>query len=622
MRMSGLKFGFWAAVLAFLVACGGGSGSGSSDRLPVASNDGEEESGQIILAITDAEGDFASYTVTVASIVLERADGTVVETLPMSTVVDFAELTEVTELLTVATVPVGRYRQATLRLDYTNATIIVQDDAGGLHDALVQDESGAPITMLEVSLELMDADAIVIRPGVPAAFSLDFDLDASNEIDLSAAPPIVTVAPFLLASAELEADRSHRLRGILSEVDEAAETVTLNVRPLRHRRGQFGMLSFAVNDATLYEVDGATYQGADGLAALSALTLSDAEFPVVAGGLVEAGELIAETVLAGSSVPWTAHDVARGSVVARSGDALTLSGVVVEYADGLIARRDRLTLILGEDTTVTALGLANDTLSKDSVSVGQRVTAFGALSDDTTLDVSDGRLRMNISQLTADVLATDSMVLDLHLLNARRPEAFDFTGTGVDADQDADPAAYEVDTTGLALADVEEGDLVRVRGHVNGFGEAPADFLALSVFDLAVDDRGAALGAVWQDPRDPTAGISSDRIGVDLTLARSILKVRGVPVDGTNPLESVDLVAPESGRGIYAVAVRGGDGTGRREIHLYRSFADLADEVLRQLQAGNGLRFLSVHGRYARPGESGAGELTAARASFEFVGIN
>jgi len=618
--MSGLRFGFWAAVLAFLVACGGGSGS--SDRLPVAGNDGEEESGQIILAITDAEGDFASYTVTVASIVLERADGTVVETLPMSTVVDFAELTEVTELLTVATVPVGRYRQATLRLDYTDATIIVQDEAGGLHDALVQDESGAPITTLEVSLELMDADAIVIRPGVPAAFSLDFDLDASNQIDLSAAPPIVTVAPFLLASAELEADRSHRLRGILSEVDEAAETVTLNVRPFRHRRGEFGSLSFAVNDATLYEVDGATYQGAEGLAALSALTLSDAEFPVVAGGPIAAGELTAETVLAGSSVPWTAHDVARGSVVARSGDVLTLSGVVVDYADGLVARRDQLTLILGEDTAVTALGLLNDTLSKDSVSVGQRVTAFGALSDDTTLNVSDGRLRMNISQLTADVLATDSMVLDLHFLNARRPEAFDFTGTGVDADQDADPAAYAVDTTGLALAGVEAGDLVRVRGHVNGFGEAPADFLALSVFDLAVDDRGAALGTVWEDPRDPTTGISSDRIGVDLTLARSVLKVRGVPVDATNPLDSVDLVAPESDRGIYAVAVRSGDGSGRREIHLYRSFADLADEVLRQLQAGNGLRFLSVHGRYARPDEPAAGELRAARASFEFVGIN
>lgn len=623
--MSGLKFGFWTAVLVFLVGCGGGGGS-SSNPAPLAGSGGEEDTGQVVLALTDAEGDFASYTVSVTSIVLERVDGTVVETLPMSTEVDFAELTEVTELLTIATVPTGRYRQATLRLDYTDASVIVQDEMGDLHEADVQDESGDPISTLEVELELMDSDAIVIRPGVPAAFSLDFDLDASNEIDLSTTPPVVTVQPFLLASAELETDRSHRLRGVLSEVDETAETVTLNVRPFRHRRGEFGSLSFAVNDATLYEVDGVTYEGGDGLAVLNELTQIDSEVPVVAGGMIETGSMTAETVLAGSSVPWTEHDVARGSVVARSADSLTLSGVVVEYADGRVARREQLTLLLGDETVVTALGLANDSLSKDSLSVGQRVTAFGSLTGDTTLQLADGHVRMNISQLTADVVATDEMVLDLHFLNARRPAAFDFSGTGVDGGQDADPSAYEVDTAGLALESVVEGDLVRVRGHVNGFGEAPADFLALSVFDLAIDNRGAALAATWEEPRDPTTGISSDRIGVDLTFARSVLKVRGVPLDATNPLEGVDLVAPESGRGIYAVVLRSGDSSPRREIHLYRSFADLADEVLRQLQEGNGLNFMSVHGRYvaseaSEVAETG-GEIETARASFEFVGLD
>lgn len=620
--MSGLKFGFWAAFLVSLLGCGGGGGDNAA---PVATSGSDEETGQIVLALTDAEGDFASYTVTVTSIVLERADGTIVETLPMSTVVDFAELTEVTELLTIATVPAGRYRQVTLRLNYTDAMVIVQDEAGGLHDAQLQNEQGNPLSTLEVSLELMDSDAIVIRPGVAAAFSLDFDLDASNEIDLSATPPIVTVQPFLLASAELEHDRRHRLRGLLSEVDEAAETVTLHVRPFRHRRGEFGSLSFTVNDATMYEVDGMAYEGADGLAALGVLADSGAEIPVVAGGMIEDGALSAETVLAGSSVPWSTQDVARGSVLARTGDSLTLGGVVVEYADGLVARRERVTLLLGEETQVTALGLANDTLNKDSISVGQRVTAFGALTDEVTLDVTAGRVRMNISQLTADVLTIDDLAmneleLDLHYLNARRPVVFDFGGTGIDADHDADPAAYEVNASGLALESVSEGDLVRVRGHVNAFGQAPADFLALSVIDLAVDDRGAVLGAAWADPADPTAGISSDRIGLDLTLARSVLKVRGVPIDRTNPLDGLDLVASESGRGIYAVAVRGGDGSGRREIHLFRSFADLADEVLRQLQAGKGLKFMSAHGRYAA---SDAGdELKTLRASFQFVGID
>jgi hypothetical protein len=613
--MSGLKLGFWAAVLALLAACGGGGGS-SSAPAPIAAGVDEDDTGQIIVALTDAEGDFASYTVTVSSIVLERTDGTVVETLPMSTEVDFAELTDVTELLTVATVPVGRYRQATMRLDYTDASIIVQDNTGDLHEALVQDSAGDPIGMLEVNLELMDSDAIVIRAGVPAAFSLDFDLDASNDIDPAAVPPVVTVQPFLLATAELEAERSHRLRGVLREVDAAAGTVTLNLRPFRHRRGEFGPFSFAVNDATLYEINGVSYQGTNGLTVLSDLANGDAAVPVIAGGMIEAGTLTAETVLAGGSVPWKENDVARGSVVARTGDSLTLSGVVVEYADGLVARRDQMTLLLGADTVVTALGLANESLSKDSISVGQRVTAFGALTDELTLDLTEGRIRMNVSQLTGSVIATDELTLDLHFLNARRPDAFDFSGTGIDGGNDADPAAYQIDTAGLTLDSVDESDLVRVRGHVNGFAVAPADFLALSVVDLAVDDRGAALGAVWADPADPTAGISSDRIVVDLSLARALLKIRGVPIDASNPLASVDLVAPDSGRGVYAVAVRSA-GIDRREIHLYRSFADLADEVLVQLQAGNSLRFMSVHGRY-----STTGELSTARASFEFVGLD
>ncbi len=615
--MSGLKSGFWAAVLALLAGCGGG---GSDSPAPVVSGNSDEETGQLVLALTDAEGDFSSYTVTVDSIVLERVDGSVVETLPMSTAVDFAELTDVTELLTIATVPVGRYRQATLRLDYSDAMVVVQNETGELHEAEVRDGAGDPIDLLEVRLELMDADAIIIRPGVQAAFSLDFDLDASNEIDFSVSPPVVTVQPFLLASAELEPDRSHRVRGVLSEVDETAGTVTLDVRPFRHRRGEFGSLSFTVAAATLYEVDGMTYEGTAGLAALEALADGAADIPIVAGGVIEEGVFSAATVLAGSSVPWTGQDVARGSVLARSGDRLTLGGVVVEYAEGAVVRREQLTLLLGEGTRVTALGLANDALDKGSVSVGQRVTAFGALTDDGVLDVAEGRLRMNISQLTADVVATNGMVVDLHFLNARRPGAFDFSGTGVDADHDSDPTAYAVDTTGLALESLSEGDLVRVRGHVNGFGDAPADFLALSLIDLAVDDRSAALGAAWEAPYDPTTGISSDRIALDLTLARAALKVRGVPIGAGNPLDNVVLTAPDSGRGIYALAVRSGDGGVRRSIHLYRTFADLADAVLEQLQIGNGLRFMSTHGRYS--GSDSGDELQTHRASFEFVAID
>ena len=100
----------------------------------------------------------------------------------------------------------------------------MQDETGGLHDALVQDEAGDPITALEVSLELMDADAIVIRPGVPAVFSLDFDLDGSSEIDGTAyegAEGLSALADLVRSDVEIPVVAG----GMIEEGTLAAETV-------------------------------------------------------------------------------------------------------------------------------------------------------------------------------------------------------------------------------------------------------------------------------------------------------------------------------------------------------------------------------------------------------------
>ena len=81
-----------ALSLAFaLTACGGGGGS------PPAASNGPPTSdcvdcGTTLIAITDADGDFLSYTVDVTSLKLKKANGTLVETLPASTRIDFAQL--------------------------------------------------------------------------------------------------------------------------------------------------------------------------------------------------------------------------------------------------------------------------------------------------------------------------------------------------------------------------------------------------------------------------------------------------------------------------------------------------------------------------------------------------
>jgi len=76
--------------------------------------------------MTDADGDFLSYSVDVVSLSLTKADGTVVQTLPVRQRVDFAELVDLTELVTAATIPNGACTDASIRPDYATAEVSVE----------------------------------------------------------------------------------------------------------------------------------------------------------------------------------------------------------------------------------------------------------------------------------------------------------------------------------------------------------------------------------------------------------------------------------------------------------------------------------------------------------------
>ena len=595
-----LRAVFYILSIVWIQACGGGGGG---PALPAAAAPAASQTGTIVVGLTDAEGDFVRYAVDVTSIALHRQDGTRVETLPLTTRVDFAELVEVTELVTVATVPAGIYDSVSLGLDFSGAEVIVQDELGNAIEARIVDDAGAAIESLTVRLKLAGSDVIRIAPGIPAAFSLDFDLDASNDIDLLADPVTVRVAPFLLASAELEADRHHRVRGLLRSVDAQASEFAIGIRPFRHRSGGFGALTVRVDDETVYEIDGQAFQGNAGIRVLNA---APASTPVIAGGEVTSGSFRANRVLAGSSVPWTGQDVVRGVIVRRTADVLTLRGAQIEYRDGLEIFRGELEVLVGDDTRVTALGLANDSLNKNSLSVGQRVFAFGSISEAGNLDATSSLVRMELSQLTGSVTQAVPLAVAVHSMNARRPGIYDFTGTGLL--EDADPMFYEIDTASLPLSGVEIGDLVGVRGHVSSFGMAPPDFLARSVMELQRDLRAASFLAAWS-PVDDTMPLSIDpgRIELDLEDARSWLKFRGMSV---GEIEAMALIAPPNDRGVYAIRVRG-----ESEIKMYRQFSAVVSEMIEQLQAGKQLRRLGAMGGYNRE----EAELTTRRATFDFI---
>ena len=59
---------------------------------------------------------------------LEKANGAVVDVLPNSTRIDFAQYVDLTEFVSVATVPPGVYVAGTIHLDYSDAEVFVEAD--------------------------------------------------------------------------------------------------------------------------------------------------------------------------------------------------------------------------------------------------------------------------------------------------------------------------------------------------------------------------------------------------------------------------------------------------------------------------------------------------------------
>ncbi|WP_138440663.1 DUF4382 domain-containing protein [Marinobacter alexandrii] len=575
-------FLFLGSVL--LTACGGGSDSSSS------------ETGELQLMLTDAEEDFLTYQVTLQQVQLERRDGTTVNVLPLATEVDFVQYQDLNEVFAVMSIPAGRYESVTLSMDYTDAEIVIQDDTGTSYMADVVDGDGQPVTTLDVDLDLGDGDTINIRPGRLARLTLDLDLAASNHI-VSFEPALVEVEPFIMARAIVDEDREHRVRGLLKRVDEAGSSISLNVRPLRLRRGGFGDFTFQVDNDTLYEIDGTEYSGDTGLSAMAALAT---DTPVVAFGEYDArldGQL-ASHVIAGSSVAWSGKDVLKGVVRARNGNTLTIGGAVVEPDDQAAAFLTEITLMVDSETPVTGYRLGDATI--DNLSVGQRILALGQFKsdqfEDDQFDATDGLVRMKLNRIVGQVNAPMPLALDLAWINRRPVARYDFAGTGMSDVEDADPANYEIDTATLDTSGITTDEWIQVRGYPTAFGSAPEDFDAVSVINPSLESAIAKFVAHWEEGVAGGVTVQGNDLVLDTANARSYLHLRGLPAVVTAQFELTSITG-DTNEGRFALLTRG------EGIRLYRNYIDFVTAVSAKLNAGHTVRHLSASGSYSDSSE-------------------
>jgi len=478
-----------SGALLLLAACGGGMGYSASPSMggppPSGSACNSANCGAAMITMTDAKGDFLSYIVSLTSLQLQTADGTMVETIPATTKVDFAQLVDLSEVLTAGQIPVAEYVSAKLTIDYANSQITADDGTGHPVTLSPVDASGAPITgTLTVTVQLDNAHHLHITAGQIARLALDFNLGVSNTVDMTA--DTVTVAPTLVASVAPSDVTPLRARGALASVSTSGEDFVINVMPFHDedQEDKSGQVTVQVGSSTTYQINGTAYSGNAGLTALAAVGSGT---KVAAFGTVQEGNqpsFTATMVLAGSSLERPGEDSISGTVIARSQTTLTVRDATWSGSDGDFDFETKdTTVMIGPATVVTEEGHAGS-FSIADISPGQKVDASGSVSKGSdgavTVDSTAGEVDLDVTRASGIVtlLSDGSLTLNLESLGGLPTDVFDFSGTGSSTANDASPSAYVVNTGTLTQSGLSVNSSALALGFVTGFGTAPPDFNA------------------------------------------------------------------------------------------------------------------------------------------------
>jgi hypothetical protein len=624
--------------LLLLASCGGGS---SMSSMP-SSTPAAPTQGAAMVSITDDPGDFLSYLVNVTSLQLTRSDGTVVETVSTATQVDFAQLVNLSEVISAQQVPAGKYVSASITLDYgtgtaadPNASIVVDNGAGGVTVPAANIFNGttalvAPNNQITVTLKLPSGKPLVITPGTVANLALDFDLAASNTV-APAAPTAstpasgvtVTVNPVLTASLVPDTTKQIRVRGPLVSVDNMGSdsSYMVKVRPFYNKDGTEGQVEVNTTATTNFTINGAASVGSAGLTALAALPAGTLTAAYGAYD-VAAKTFTAATVYAGTSIPGAGLDSVEGTIIARNGDVLTLSHGIGcgRDGDGEEAWFSRqIAVTVGASTMVTEDGQSGSFGPQD-ISVGQHALLFGTYGTDSagnkTLDATAGSARLMVTPLWGKYtsMAAGVVTLALQSLDGNAASAFDFTGTGSSSAQDATAGAYSVSVpSSLQVPPTNAGSPIRFFGFVAPFGMAPPDFSATTLVSYA--NTVGQLQVIWAPP-GLTAPFESPLSATNVVISQATLQsawfqsVRIGPQRLKPSAVSTGLtLVPNAAASMTQFSV------GHAKSHKIDSYSDFGDLISALNTDLNGMT--AMLGVFARgPYDSSSGTLSVSSVFF------
>jgi hypothetical protein len=559
-------------------------------------NNNNQSSGYGIawVSLTDEPGDFTSYIVTVESLQLTGKTYGLINAVTIPEVVDFTKLVQFSELWSSAGVPVDTYTSASITLNYTSAQINVLVN-GVPVKATVVDPTGAVVSGVTLTVNFDPNNQLTFQPTYASTNALrvaiDFDLAASNKVDLTTSPPTVTVKPYFTVATSASDNKLIRVRGPLVNSSVNVGTYSTYVRPFFDEVNSLGTLTVFNSASTVYTLNGLTYVGKPGLQALtqssagSTMTAAWCTFQPTATLVpgITAGIFYPTYVVATSTLEDFYTDGMEGDVIARNGNVLTVRGVtlfansaqVVQYenADSLVT--------LGPATLVTADGVYNlPNLNYNSVSVGQHITARGlystnaagvALLDSTgSSSTNTGSVRLHSTELfgALNSSAAGGLLMNLQAINDWPVSNYNFAGNGASAAQDPVAASYAVNSGTLALpvgpdgvTPIGPGGLLWIDGYTSPFGTAPPDFIAESV--NAQENVPASMVVRWTGLGTAAPFATLTDSGLTINLANAAfgsgeIRIGAQSIDITTlaalpPLTIVPQVAPAPPAGLPSV---------------------------------------------------------------------
>ena len=187
-----------AGLVLVLAGCGGSGGSGDSNAANGGSNGALSnggcaggDCGTLLVGVTDAEGDFVSYSVDVQSMTLKRPNGASVETLPATAGIDSrnSPSSPISDRHDRRAGNFDRGRSAS-----TTPTPRCSSRRTARSFRPSPSTRTAALGIVDLQVGLSNRDQLVVTRGRAAFLALDFDLAASNEVDHAQNPLVVKPA--------------------------------------------------------------------------------------------------------------------------------------------------------------------------------------------------------------------------------------------------------------------------------------------------------------------------------------------------------------------------------------------------------------------------------------------